>query len=426
MNQIMNRQTINKTLLNHSMPRRQRGAMTLLISLVILTLITFVSLYTARTVSMEQKIAGNEFRSRQAFEAAEAGLEATLAYVNPDNGGPDRDDNDTLDANVLCTAACAGSDGGAAPVDIQGDTSSMILANGSTVTVTVVDISEDSDMTQILVTSVGTSSDGTASRTISLIVPTVTPLPNVPDNPMTTRGSMVIGGSATVYNPEGASTIWSGDNVDLGSNNSTATNIADPGDGNYPTCLGGTVICDTVRTSDKTTMGLDVIENDASLSSLNSTEFFENFFGSSPTEYRNSMVTMDVNSGTIASIDETKNEVIWAEGDVTIGGLDVGCDTSISNKTAYNTVTCANANRGPVILIVNGNLTLTGGKFLGLVFVTGNISLSGNTYIEGAIVVGGSASSSGGSLDVWYNSSYLKATNVSGPKGGAAGTWRDF
>ncbi|TNG02135.1 MAG: hypothetical protein EP297_01520, partial [Gammaproteobacteria bacterium] len=103
---------------------QQRGAMSLLISLVILVLITFVSLYTAHTVSMEQKITGNEFRSRQSFEAAEAGLRGALTYLR---NGIDRNDDGLADTNVFIST-------GVPPKGTAGTQNSMTFGDGSTVT----------------------------------------------------------------------------------------------------------------------------------------------------------------------------------------------------------------------------------------------------------------------------------------------------
>ena len=115
------------------------------------------------------------------------------------------------------------------------------LVRSATVTVTLTDLS--SNMTNIQIVATGRSDDGTAVRQITQTIMTINPLPNAPDNPVITRGSMVIGGSATVHNPEGHSTIWSGDDVDLGSNNSTATEIADSTQVSYPGCMYTPMTC---------------------------------------------------------------------------------------------------------------------------------------------------------------------------------------
>ena len=103
---------------------RQRGAATLAVSLVLLLLITLVGFYTSRTVVLERKIAGNDFRSRQAFEAAESGINIALAYIGR-RGGADKNDDSILDP-VFDTNA-----------DGLGDASTLTFDNFSSVTVTL-------------------------------------------------------------------------------------------------------------------------------------------------------------------------------------------------------------------------------------------------------------------------------------------------
>jgi len=63
--------------LNH-----QRGFATLLTSLIILVGITLITLFTARTTLMEQRMSANHYRSSQAFYAAQAALEIGIGYIN--------------------------------------------------------------------------------------------------------------------------------------------------------------------------------------------------------------------------------------------------------------------------------------------------------------------------------------------------------
>ena len=72
--------------------RRQTGIATLGATLVLLVLVTAIAIYTARSVLFEQRISGNDFRSRMAFEAAESGLLVALAYLSS-SGGEDKDGN---------------------------------------------------------------------------------------------------------------------------------------------------------------------------------------------------------------------------------------------------------------------------------------------------------------------------------------------
>jgi hypothetical protein len=182
----------------------QHGAITLVVSLTILMLSTLVTINVTKAILMEQKISNNEARAKQAFEAAEAGMVAALAYLKND---PDVDQDTNIDP-VFDTNA-----------DGTGDSNTATIGAGS-VTVNTGALSDD--LTSILIRAQGFSDDGSANHTITQSMATINPLPNAPANPIISKSALTIGGSATVHNNEGHSTIWSGGDIDLGSNNSRA------------------------------------------------------------------------------------------------------------------------------------------------------------------------------------------------------------
>ena len=374
-----------------------------------------VGIYTSRTVVMEEKISGNDFRTRQAFEAAESGLHIAAAYIGR-RGGADKDNDDILDG-VFDT------DG-----DGIGDVNTMTFDNFSSTTVTLT-----GTFPQIGIQADGFSDDRTATRTIHAIGSTADAFPNAPENPLTSKGTVVIGGSATVHNPEGSSTVWSGSDVKLGSNNSTATNIANPADPNYPVCMDTPMTCSTTRSSTKTSVGLDVIEYDSSIANLTAEQMFENYFGLSSTNYRESRVTLEVaaaDANNLASDEAAPGvhlgvgEVIWVEGNTTLGNVTtVGCEVPVTGGG-----TCPAASLDPSILIINGDLTADGTpNFYGVVYVIGNVNITGNSTVTGAMIVASSLSNStGGSTDIWYNSDVLKASRDNGKLAVAPGSWHDW
>ena len=82
---------------HHVSPRsRQAGAATFAVAIVLLLLTTMVGVYTSHSVLLEQNISANDFRSRQAFEAAESGLSIAIAYISG-RGAGDKDDDGVLD-----------------------------------------------------------------------------------------------------------------------------------------------------------------------------------------------------------------------------------------------------------------------------------------------------------------------------------------
>jgi Tfp pilus assembly protein PilX len=66
----------------HPTPSTQRGIGALVVVLVLFFILAMVALYTSRNLIFEQKTSANIYRSTQAFEAAEAGLEWAIAMLN--------------------------------------------------------------------------------------------------------------------------------------------------------------------------------------------------------------------------------------------------------------------------------------------------------------------------------------------------------
>lgn len=388
---------------------RQRGAIVLSLSIIFLLLTTFVTLYSSKAILLEQKIVNNQTRSKLAFEAAEFGMSTAIQYISDDI---DRNNDGAVDAIFSVDANNIGT------------TNTSDVGNES-VSVIITDIDGDPNtLSTFRITSQGFSDDSTATRTIIQVIKVVDALPNVPDNPLTTRGTVNINGSATVHNPEGNSTVWSGGDVDIGSNNASATYIADPSGAGYPSCMDTPMTCSTAKTSNKVTVGLDIIEHDNNLKNLTNFELFENFFGMSPSAYRESKVTVDLAAGSdfSAGASLAQNEVVWYDGDADINGVTVGCSVAVNGGNV-----CALANEDPSIVIINGNATMKGGPhFYGIVFVMGDVTLSGNSTFHGGLVVAGDSNSTSGSLDVWYNSRLLNDTRDNAGFSASSGTWHDF
>ncbi len=433
-----------------TLPRTQRGMATLLISLVILTTITFTLIYSARTILMEQKITANDLRGRQAFEAAEAGQEAAVAYLMTP-GGRDKDsdgrvvtDASETDEFLFDTDTTPGN-----------DSNELTLPNGSRITVKMTKADQGTKTSSYVATQIettGWSDDGTATRSINHVYSYVSPLPNVPENPVLARGTVVVNGSAEVINPEGHSTIWSGLPVDLGGNATTATMIADPSktsDGTnttaYPACLGSTSLapescdptatqcpCAVVKSSDRGTPGLDIVEQDDSLKNLAPGEFFKNFFGVTETSYKNNRVTLfttGANSDQDAptGVNLATSEVAWVDATATIAswnGLTVGCSEA---GTSNNAGMFCSGEIQPSIVIVDGDLDVKGNVMIwGLLYVKGNITGTGGVDVRGAMMMEGTNGNLSGNLRIYYNSAVLRSLAAVGQMGGGGGSWRDF
>jgi len=63
-------------------PQAQRGVATLVVVMVLFFIVSLVAAYTSRNMIFEQRTSANQYRSTQAIEAAEAGVEWALAMLN--------------------------------------------------------------------------------------------------------------------------------------------------------------------------------------------------------------------------------------------------------------------------------------------------------------------------------------------------------
>lgn len=71
-----------KTTKLHRSLNRQKGAATLLVSIVLLIGVTLITIFAARVGVMDQRIAGNEYRHKEAKAAADAALEQAAAFIS--------------------------------------------------------------------------------------------------------------------------------------------------------------------------------------------------------------------------------------------------------------------------------------------------------------------------------------------------------
>ena len=381
--------------------------MTIAMSVTLLILLSITVFTVHGSITTETRVINTGLRSQQAFEAAEGGLTAAIDYLNNDW---DRDDDGNVDP-VYDTDA-----------DGIGDSNTANVGDGKALITTTL-VSADPPIT-IQLTSQGFSDDATANRTVSQVVSVPDPLPKLPDNPLSARTNVTILGSATIVNPEGNTNIWSGGDVDLGSNNSTATEIADPQDPDYPECMQTALTCNTIRSSNKVNEGSDIVEKDANLKNRPDNELFEFYFGLTPSTYRDYVVSLETTGASAnADVQYATEEIIWIEGDVDLANTTtIGCGTSPSSGGV-----CPAGQLKPSVLIINGDATFSGPTIFGLVYVTGNISVTSSTDVQGAMIVTGTlTNTTSGSLDIVYNSAVLQSVRRSGNMLPAAGTWKDF
>ncbi|MDD1620132.1 MAG: hypothetical protein LUQ11_01530 [Methylococcaceae bacterium] len=389
----------------------QRGVASLLTALVLLICITLVALVSSKTVLVETQIAADNYRASQAVAAANYALDYGVNYF--DAGGFDRVVNASGTGTAItgCTPdnplPAAGSPGsdcivdtGAADTDGDGtidqqfnalslksadlsQTTTATLAFNNAAGTYCVAAGATPDMQHGMITATGFSDDSLATRTITQCIAPLNILrDNGPKQPLVAQGNVALTGNARIINRYTDTTVWSGGLVQIGSSSAMETFINSTSD-------PATTEAERIDTDDDEHAqlvsnrnlgnGLDIIDDDPSLGNLVGLEFFKNFFA---VETRAQLKQIAVDNGqSYTNISSALNPaspapatggLVWIEGNQSMNGGTIG---SLAK---------------PAIVVVNGDMTLTGGATIyGLLYVAGTYTINGTPQIIGANIVEG-------------------------------------
>lgn len=383
------------------LPHRQRGAIALFMTVIILLAVTLTVIFTARTASMEQRMSANEVRAKQAANAAQAGLERAVAYVQ--GGGTDV--TQLFSANfatdgMTYRARLWDPDPDAAPPQCPENPAAMGTNNPDSTRST-------------LIYSCGWSDDLSARKVVTMLVQAGPSVGYPPTNPLISKGSVDTNGRARVFNLFNNLTIWTGGVLDVTGNpgNTFVRNpdfprpdISDPLPNEPANCGVHTAY---VCTTDANVTGPDMIHSDLSLSSLTSDEFFENFMGLSKADYRNTVATVKQPNDDLSNVG---GQVIWIDGNpsVSIGG-------QIGTRT------------NPVILVINGDANTSGNTVLyGIFYVTGDLTVTGTPKFYGSSIIEGEVDKAGGTPYFIFDPLAAGGASELGQRSTVPGTWRDW
>lgn len=364
-----------------NLPAKQEGWISLVITMLLMTTITSIVLYTAKTEIAEQKVYHNNYQSQLTFEAAEAGLDFGVYYLG-ENGS-----TIVVDTN---------SDGN---IDAFSDaqTSNFALSNGARYNI-VFSNPIPNNLNLIRVTSTGVSPDGLTSRIINQIVNYKSTLSAPPAFAIAAKDFVELNGNVDVINTELDTTIWAGGDVTLTGSAST-------------TISSGTA-------SNSSALASDVVANDPSLTAPSGESFFQNFFGVSKSQIKDTSDLIFSNStGTnySSNLDTQQNKVIWI--DQTAGNAVVNSGITIGSPTE------------PVILIVDGDFQINGDLvFYGVLYVSKGIEVvgGGNAEVHG-VMISEQDITLNGNLVIDYDSTLLGNVQKNlGEYTRVAGTWNDL
>ena len=404
----------------------QRGAAALPVGVLLLFIAALVLIAVSRTTLMEQRISGNEIRIRQALQAGQAGISHAMAYMKA--GGIDRvsptSQADAITSLTLPTGAsyqvyyCDPSPD--SPPDpypgvdaCEVATSRSSCASGFTTT---------DKFGLPLVLACGRSDDGIALQPVVVSFSRATTMTDSPDNPLISKGTLNVQGSATVTNYFNNLTIWTGGPTEsIGNAGKTFIrnpNIPQPEmtespPSDIPTSCkaNASYICVT----DKTAKGPDVIDQDLTLKNLSDEDMFRNYFGHDFETYREEVATRVITAAQASSLATPGGEAIVITGST--------ASVSLPNGTIGNT-------DNPVVLIIEGNWNQGGNTTVyGVVYVMGSMGVQGNVTVYGNVSVEGAVGGTG-SLDVIYdpfaNNDGSNKLQKLGKPGMLSGSWRDW
>lgn len=373
------------------LPKKLNGFATLLMTLIVLVSVSLTALYTARGVLTEQRIMSNTYKIQHALDAAQAGLNYGVMY---------------LQNNKLTVT--------------NGQTITGALSNGSTYSTQFQFQGATNELIKVVTT--GTTADGSAMRIVQQLIKLSPLITKTIPLPLTVRGEVTLDGDANVVNVFNNQTIKTSD-IDVAISGNAET------------------ILITGTSSNSTTTGPDITENDTTLGAMTDQQLEMDTFGTT--------VDNIVNSATVtysSNTDYNYNSILNGQSGVIISiNQAPGTTATIDGSTVVGTPD------NPVTLVVNGNLNISGNATIhgnvivmgmsdvrasstgnttinGLLYVQSGVNLgaSGNSAINGGIVSGGTFSADG-TISIKYDPDKLsKAVASSAIYGKLAGSWWDM
>lgn len=377
----------------------QRGAVTLIVTLLILVAMTLGLLALIGTSSMETRMAANDQRSRQAMQRAQAGIDYLLAGLATTN----------INRGYLCETAANTRATHGFVIDYR-------LPTGQTCQAIPFEILTKLDA----IRSWGYSDDGESVRVIESTLDLTTPW-----NFGTPAGTLTGGaGKAAVVTKLDALFQGQGEAARCNLSGSyLCADLARPG--NVGGLIDGTLVRagGNVDLKGGVPMGAgNVSANDTGIQGLTTDQLFADFFSNNKTkaEFIASAYQFTQGGGNSNLGNAGNNQLIYVTGDLDLNGGTLGSE----NK--------------PVALYVKGDLKNVGNSTIwGTVYVEGKADFSrGTTKILGSLVAEGQVDMRGNAA-VYYNDGLRPDPKTVDPAGLVAtatakdstvriGSWREL
>ena len=409
--------------------RRQAGLTTLTIVMLLFLAMGITVLYANRSLLFEQKTSANQYRSTQAFEVAEAGIEWALANINnqrvigtdclplatPVSGAVSfkryYTQTDTTTGLISPTgrrAACViTSSGYSCSCPTSGNPTASAVGPSFSL-----EFVASTQPGLIQLTAYGCTDTGAAAKD-GRCLPGGTGTSDA-----YARITTLIGLLPAISTPPAAAITakttvnWTGTGAALGVVNT------DPATNGITINAGGEVNEESARivTLPGSPPTSSIIENDTSLATLSDDAMFQTYMGMTKAEYR-SLATEVTCSGNCTSALEAAiaggAQTLWVNGD-----MDIQSNVTLGSDLL------------PIVLVVDGNITLNGTMdVIGLVYstaLTWNNTGGGSAFLRGAAVAEGGFTGNG-TPDFYYDADVLRRLALdTGAFAKIPGSWRDF
>lgn len=430
----------------------QRGAATLIVVMLLFFIVSLVAAYAARNLLFEQKTSTNQYRATQALETAEAGLEWALAMLN--GGRIDADCNPLVPPDVSSNSFRQRY----LAIDIDGNYTPQLMGPGG-----------ERRQASCVQAGAGWNCSCPASTRPAPTIPgggSVNPAFRVcfeAVNPPQRGVVRVVSTASTRFVDQSCDTAAEGDAGDAAASVSTVVALssalaAPPSaaltSGRDITITGSTttlVNTDAMTNGVTTQFGRTLSATGGAFNQLSlpgtpggRSSIYDPWLGNlslTPTDLLRShvhmpMATYKAQPATVVvdcssdcanrlnnAVQGNPGRIVWVNGNASLStSLSLGSDDA------------------PALVVVDGNVNLTGGNFdiVGLLYGMGDITLAGTTLkVRGAVVAARDFSSTGDTITVEYNPAHLTQPTLippvltqlrlaSGSLVRVPGSWRDF
>lgn len=363
----------------------QYGAATLIIAVVLLITSTLIIIFAANYARMQSKMTANLNRNAQAFAAAEAGLEFGINYLQKN-------------ASTILASRVSGF---ITPYS-DASTSNVTLNNNSKFTVVYTNPTAN-NYNLILIKSTGTSDDGSATRVVQQQMQLGSLLTHPGTTSVTSKGAVTVSGNSNLTNTTTNNNIISGSTVSFSGSGTTNTSSG--------------------VTSNSSHLGSDVTQNNTSIANMSNNDFFASYFGTTSMSTVQNKMAHVYNNSSNTNYSSTLNGMT---------GTSIWITQTGGTTATINGTTTIGSAANPVLLVVNGSLSMSGNVTIyGFIFVIGT---SGINSLTGNInLIGGMATmdilNMAGTSNLTYNPTVLnnlQANTSMSYWAKVAGTWKDF